>query len=101
MTPRALPHEPAGPPARSATGENVVDPAATFEVELEARLADARLALLDAADAHVPAKDVREVGATTRLTLAPEKPLVPASRYVLRVDGAARRGKHAAAGRAG
>lgn len=87
----ALAREPAGTTALSATGENVVDPAATFEVELDARLADARLVLLDAADAHVPAQDVREVGATTRLTLAPEKPLVPASRYVLRADGAARR----------
>lgn len=96
----ALAREPAGATALAATGENVVDPAATFEVELDARLPDARLVLVDAADAHVPAKDVRELGATTRLTLSPEKPLVPASRYVLRVDGAARRELHDADGRA-
>jgi hypothetical protein len=96
----ALAREPAGTTALTATGESVVDSAATFEVELEPRLADARLVLLDAADAHVPAQDVREIGATTRLTLAPEKPLVPAARYVLRADGAASREMHDADGRA-
>jgi hypothetical protein len=78
----------------------VVDPASTFEVEIAARLHDARLVLLDAADAHVAAGDVREVGSATRLTLAPAAPLVPGSRYVLRVDGAARRETHDAEGRA-
>jgi hypothetical protein len=77
-----------------------VDPAATFEVELAPRLDDARLVLVDAAGAHVAAKDVREGAATTRLTLAPATPLVPGSRYVLRVDGAAVREMHDGDGRA-
>jgi hypothetical protein len=95
----ALAREPAGTTPLSAAGETVVDPAATFEVELAHRLPDARIVLVDAADAHVAAKDVREVAAGTRLTLAPEAPLVPGSRYVLRVDGASVREMHDADGR--
>jgi len=96
----ALAREPGGTSPLSAAAETVVDPAATFEIEIAARLHDARLVLLDAADAQVAARDVREVGATTRLTLAPETPLAPGARYLLRVDGASRREMHDADGRA-
>lgn len=97
---RAVALEPAGAAPLSGEGETVVDPASAFEVELALRAADARLVLLDAADAHVPARVAREVGATTRLSLAPAAPLVPASRYVLRVEGWSERELHDADGRA-
>jgi hypothetical protein len=71
--------------------ETEIDPASSFLVELSGKLRDARLVLLDPANAHVPAKSTREVGKITRLTLAPSSPLVPGSRYVLRVEGASRR----------
>jgi hypothetical protein len=96
----ALAREPSGTTALSVTAETVVDPAATFDIELAPRLPDARLVLVDPADAHVAAKDVREVAATTRFTLAPLAPLVPGSRYLLRVDGAAVREMHDADGHA-
>lgn len=79
--------EPAGELPLSPETETVVDPAATFRVVLGARFADARLQLLDRADAAIPAAGTREVGATTVLTLAPSRPLVPGSRYHLRLDG--------------
>lgn len=88
---RAAAIEPAGPALLARDAETVVDPASTFELELSARLADARLVLLDSAEAHVAGRSTREVGASTRLTLAPASPLVPGSRYVLRVEGAATR----------
>jgi hypothetical protein len=80
--------------------EAVVDPAATFEVELSARASDARLVLVDARDDLVAASGSRELSSTTRLTLVPAAPLVPGSRYALRVDGAATRELHDEAGRA-
>jgi hypothetical protein len=80
--------------------EVVVDPSSTFEVELSARVPDARLALADARDDLVPASGTRELAQGTRLTLAPAAPLVPGSRYALRVDGAAARDLHDEAGRA-
>jgi hypothetical protein len=80
--------------------EVVVDPQATFEVELSARAADARLVLVDARDDLVPAQGSREVSSGTRLTLAPAAPLVPGSRYVLRLDGAVQRDLHDEVGRA-
>lgn len=80
--------------------EVVVHPASTFELELSARAADARLVLVDARDDLVPASGTREVGAGTRLTLSPSAPLVPGSRYVLRLDGASDRALHDDAGRA-
>jgi hypothetical protein len=79
--------EPGGELPLSRDAETVVDPAATFRVVLGARLEDARLLLLDGADAALPAKGTREVGETTVLTLAPSAPLVPGSRYQLRLDG--------------
>jgi hypothetical protein len=82
----------------SAREETVVDPAATFRLELGAALEDARLVLLDKDDAIVPSKGSREIAATTTFTLAPAEPLVPGSRYVLRVDGARSRELHDAAG---
>jgi hypothetical protein len=80
--------------------EVVVDPAATFEVELSARAPDARLVLVDARDDLVPASGTRELAAGTRLTLAPAVPLVPGSRYALRLDGASTRELHDEGGRA-
>lgn len=84
----------------SPSTEAVVDPASTFRVVLPGRSDDARLSLLDAADALVPATGTREVGEQTVLTITPRDPLVPASRYLLRVDGARGRDLHDAAGRA-
>jgi hypothetical protein len=69
-------------------------------VELAAEIADGRILLLDAADAIVPASGTREVGATTRFTLTPAAPLVPGSRYLLRLDGARARELEDVAGRA-
>jgi hypothetical protein len=88
---RAVAEGSAGPSALSAAAETLVDPASAFQVEVTGRLEDARLVLLDGADAHVPATSTRELGASTRLTLAPASPLVPGSRYVLRVEGASKR----------
>ena len=79
--------------------EVVVHPAATFEVELAARTPDARLVLVDAREDLVPASGTRELAAGTRLTLAPTAPLVPGSRYALRLDGAADRDLHDESGR--
>jgi hypothetical protein len=97
---RANVHEPGGAAPLSRDGETVVDPAASFEVEIEGHVADARLVLLDAADAHVPATGSREVGTTTRFVLRPAAPLVSGSRYVLRVEGVGEREMHGAGGRA-
>lgn len=97
---RASVHEPGGTQPLSPDGETVVDPVSSFELELGGRLTDARLVLIDGADAHVPAAASREVGATTRFLLRPAAPLVPGSRYVLRVEGAATSDLHDAAGRA-
>jgi hypothetical protein len=86
--------------ALSPGAEVVVDPQATFEVELSARAADARLVLVDARDDLVPAQGSREVSSGTRLTLAPGAPLLPGSRYLLRLDGAVQRDLHDEVGRA-
>jgi hypothetical protein len=80
--------------------ETVVDPAATFRVEIGAALPDARLVLLDRNDAIVPSKGTREIGGATTFALEPAEPLVPASRYVLRVEGARTRELHDASGSA-
>lgn len=92
--------EPAARIPLTPGAEVVVHPAATFEVELSARVADARLVLVDARDDLVAASGSRELAAATRLTLAPAAPLVPGSRYVLRLDGATDRELHDDAGRA-
>ena len=91
--------DPTGPVPLAHESETVVDPAATFRVELAAEIPDGRLVLLDVADAIVPSSGTREVGATTRFTLSPAAPLVPGSRYVLRLDGARSREIEDAAGR--
>jgi hypothetical protein len=92
--------EPSGTSVPLQATETVVDPGATFRVELAATLTDVRVVLLDRADAIVPASETREVGQATTLTLAPAAPLVPASHYTLRVDGARERELHDAAGHA-
>jgi hypothetical protein len=85
----------------SVGAETLVDPAARFRVTLSVASRDARLALLDAADAHVPASGTTEVaGGTTVLTLAPSEPLRPGGRYQLRVDGATGRALTSEDGRA-
>ncbi len=96
----AVATEPGGTAPLSPDGETVVDPGASFAVELASRIPDARLVLVDATDAHVPAAATRDLGAGTRLSLSPAAPLVPGSRYALRVDGAATRELHDADGRA-
>jgi hypothetical protein len=92
--------EPVGTVALSASSEVVVDAGATFRIELSRACADARVLLLDGRDALVEAAGTQELGAGTRLTLAPSVPLVPAGRYTLRVDGATTREFHDAAGEA-
>jgi hypothetical protein len=69
-------------------GVTTVAPSARFRVEVLARLADARLSLLDAQDAMVAGDDTVEATATTRFTLAPTAPLRPGSSYTLRLEGA-------------
>lgn len=85
----AVAREPEGPAPLSDRDENVIDPASTFRVEIEGRLLDVRLVLLDERDALVPSASAREVGPVTRLDLVPSAPLVPGSCYVLRLEGVA------------
>jgi hypothetical protein len=84
----------------SPESEAIVDPASTFRLVLPGRSDDARLSLLDSASTLVPGSASREVGEQTVLTIAPLKPLTPASRYLLRLDGARGRNLHDASGRA-
>lgn len=91
--------EPAGPAPLPSDGEAVVDPGASFEVELGAVVPEVRLVLLDAQDAHVAAEAARELGETTRLTLVPAAPLAPGARYVLRLEGLSARDLRDAADR--
>jgi len=79
----------------SLGGPVTVDPGATFRVVLRGRFADARLSLLDAADAMVPGAGGREAATDTTITFEPAAPLKPAATYRLRVDGAATRELHA------
>jgi hypothetical protein len=83
------------PTALSTDAETVVEPDARFRVTLGAESRDARLLLLDAADAIVPSTASHAIGDETELTLSPTDPLVPGSRYRLRVDGAVGRELHA------
>lgn len=92
--------EPTGRLPVDPASETVVDPGASFEVVLAARFADARLVLLDAQESQVTARGTTEVAERTTLTLTPARPLTPASRYALRVEGAVERTLHDAAGRA-
>ena len=75
----------------SRDGVTSVEPSARFRVEVAARLAEARLSLLDAQDAMVAADGTVEATATTRFTLAPAAPLRPGSSYTLRLDGSEER----------
>lgn len=65
----------------------MLDPGSTFEIRLPFAARGARLVLLDARDAMVPSSADAEVGATSRFTLVPLEPLLPGSRYVLRLEG--------------
>jgi hypothetical protein len=87
----------AGDPVTLAPdAETVVEPDDRFRLELREGSHDARLVLLDASDAVVPSSATHEIGDETRLTLTPSQPMVPGSRYVLRLDGAVQRELHAA-----
>jgi hypothetical protein len=90
----------AGVPMSGDGGAALVDPASSFRVEVAARIPDARLSLLDAQDAVVPADGTAEVAGTSRFSLAPIARLRPGSRYTLRLDGALGREIHDAQGRA-
>ncbi len=79
---------PAGEVPLAAEGRTPIDPAAGFRVELAAHLDDARLVLLDEADAMVASRGAIELRSrSTRFTLTPEEPLRPGSRYALVVEG--------------
>jgi hypothetical protein len=81
------------------TGEQTtVDPGSTFRIVLKGTFAEARLSLLDGADAMQPAAGAREAGPTTTVTLQPAAPLRPGGAYRLRVDGATTRELRAADG---
>jgi hypothetical protein len=105
-TPAAVPPSPPAPPpvlpvlavearlgpaatALALDGSSVplVDPGSAFEVRLPFAARGARLVLLDARDAMVPSSADAEVGATSKFTLVPLEPLLPGSRYVLRLEG--------------
>jgi hypothetical protein len=88
------PGDGSSPTPLSPDGETVVDPASRFRVVLAGASRDARLLLLDATGAAVPASEATEVGAATTLTLAPSTALTPGSRYQLRLDGAVGRELH-------
>jgi len=92
--------EPAARLPLDPASETVVDPGASFELVLSARVSDARLVLLDAQEAQLPAEGSVEVGRRTTLTVSPASPLVPGSRYRLRLEGAVGRELHDAGGRA-
>jgi hypothetical protein len=81
-------------------GLTLVEPGSSFHVEVQARLADARLVLLDAQDAMVPVKGELEIGPVSRFRLSPAEPLRPGGTYTLRLEGIAGREVHDALGRA-
>ncbi len=74
--------------------EPAVDPAASFEVRAPIPLRETRLVLLDSRGALVASAAEAEFGVTSRFTLVPAEPLVPAGRYTLRLEGL--RGRHPA-----
>jgi hypothetical protein len=90
----------AGVPISRDGGATLVDPASSFRVEVAARLVDARLSVLDAQEAVVPADGAAEVAGTSRYSLTPAARLRPGSGYTLRLDGALGREIHDAEGRA-
>lgn len=63
-----------------------ISPEARFELELPA-LHDVRVRLFSEDQRAVPSVDRLELGPTTRYRLSPTDPLLPATRYTLRVDG--------------
>lgn len=75
------------PPVPLDLAGAAVDPGATFELRVSAPVRGARLVLLDAQDAMVPAGSDAEPGAVSRFTLVPLEPLRPGSRYQLRLEG--------------
>jgi hypothetical protein len=82
-------------------GVTLIDPGAAFRVEVAAHLTDGRLALHDEQDAMVASSGTTEAGdGWTKYQLRPDEPLRPGSSYVLRLDGAAAREAHDAAGKA-
>ena len=82
----------------SPDGPSLVDPGSGFRVAVGAELTDARLALLDGADAAVPSAGTMEIGTVSRFSLSPSQPLRPGSSYLLRLDGATSREIHGSRG---
>ena len=82
-------------------GVTVVDPAASFRIEVAAQITDGRLALHDAQDAMVASTGTTELGSSrTVFRLGPEAPLVPGTAYTLQLEGAVSREAHDPTGRA-
>jgi hypothetical protein len=82
-------------------GVTLIDPEAWFRVEVAAHLTDGRLALHDEQDAMVASSGTTEAGdGWTKYQLRPDDALRPGTTYVLRLDGAAAREAHDAAGKA-
>ena len=75
-----------------------VDPLSAFRVVLTRRCLDARISLIDAGDAVVPAEAERDVDETTTLLLRPNEKLSSNFAYVLRLDGAAASELHDSSG---
>lgn len=90
----------AGVPLSRDGGTTLVDPASSFRVEVAAGLVDARLSLLDAQAALVPADGTAEVAGASRYALVPAAGLRPGAAYTLRLEGALGREIHDARGRA-
>jgi len=82
------------------SGAALIDPSASFRVEVAVPLTDGRLALHDERDAMVASTGTAEVGGSyTRYHLVPEQ-LLPGTAYALRLDGAATHETHDVIGRA-
>jgi hypothetical protein len=79
----------------------LVDPGASYRVEVGVHLVDGRLALHDEQDAMVASTGTTEAtGSATVYRLTPVEPLRPGSSYTLVVDGAVTREAHDASGAA-
>jgi hypothetical protein len=85
----------------SRDSSTLIDPGASFRVEIGVPLLDGRLALHDEQDAMVASSGTSEVGsAWTRYGLVPDEPLRPGTSYTLRVDGSNASEVHGLDGRA-
>ena len=83
----ALASRPGGTTPLGPDGVADVDPSATFEVRVGARVPAARMLLLDAQDAIVASSSSTEIGPESVFRLSPAEPLRSGSSYVLRLEG--------------